>query len=138
VCSARWERGGRARGEVAACRGRRSGGGTGLAGGRGEARGTSALAAHAALATRDRGVRVASGRQRGNHARAQGRRTTSNKRGRGTRRVERRWQRRVRFSEDFSGGGRLKQRSGRHRWTHAQLCVMSSYTGGIVTSLRMH
>ncbi len=28
--------------------------------------------------------------------------------------VERRWQRRVRCSEDFSGGGRLKQRSGRH------------------------
>jgi hypothetical protein len=52
----------------------------------GEARGTSALAAHAALATRDRGVRLASGRQRGNHALAKGRRTTSKKRGRGTRR----------------------------------------------------
>ncbi len=43
------------------------------------------------------------------------RRATSEKRRRGTRRVDRRWQRRVRCSEDFSGDGRLKQRSGRQR-----------------------
>jgi hypothetical protein len=39
------------------------------------------------------------------------RRATSKKRGRGTRLVERRWQRRARFSEEFSEGGRFTQRS---------------------------
>ena len=64
---------------------------------------------------------VASGTQRGKHARAQAQARDTREEGKGTRRVERRWQRRVRFSEDFSGGRRLKQRSGRQRWTPKRL-----------------
>ena len=97
-CSARWARGGRKRGEVAGT------GGAGRAGGRTRtsAPGESALAAQATRATRatrGRGVPVASGTRRGGTLAGRCRRATSRKRERGTRRVERRWQRRVRLSE---------------------------------------
>ncbi len=70
----------------------------------------SAHAEHAKLATRDRVVRVASGTQRERHARAQAQRHHKQEEGKRDERVIRRWQRRVRFREEFSGGGRFKQR----------------------------
>ncbi len=68
--------------------------------------------AEAAHARRGRGVFVASRTQRGKHARAQAQ--AHDKEGEGERDKARgtALQRRVRFSEEFSGGGRLKQRRG--------------------------
>ena len=73
----------------------------------------SAHAEHAKHATRDRVVCVASGgTQRGRHARAKTQVRYRKRRGRGTRRAKRRWKRRVRLSDELSGGERLKQRWG--------------------------
>jgi hypothetical protein len=78
----------------------------------GQARGASAHAKNGSCARRDRGARVASRKQLGRDVACRRRRTRSRreKRGSGTRRVEQRSRRRVRFSEDCSGGGRLKKR----------------------------
>jgi hypothetical protein len=120
---------GRARGEVAGT------GGTGRAGGRTRrsARGERAgrpLSLRTPRTPRTRGALGVRARRR--------RRTTSKRRGRGTRRVERRWQRRDRLSEEFSGCGCSKRFGAAQRWTPKQSCLRSSKAAGIVTSLRVH
>jgi len=72
--------------------------------------GVGERAAHAAHATRGQRVPIACGTQRGKHARPQSQ--AHYKQQEGTRRVERRWQRRARLSDELSGGERLKQRWG--------------------------
>ncbi len=90
-------------------------GGTGrAAGGRGQARGAIA---HAALATRDRAVRVATGTQRESHVCTHGAdalQASGREWGRGTRRVKRRWQRRLRLARS-SPEADERQREGRQR-----------------------
>jgi hypothetical protein len=82
------------------CRDRRRRHGAAI--GRGQARGE-----------RGSGCAYPCGTQRGKHARAQTQAHYKQEEGKGgTRRVERRWQRRVRSSDELSGGERLKQRSG--------------------------
>ena len=79
----------------------------------GQAQGrASAHAEHAKHATRDRVVRVASGTQRGRHARAQAQAHYKQQEGKRDTAREAAWQRRVRFSEEIAGGRRLKQRWG--------------------------
>jgi hypothetical protein len=107
----------------------------GLAVERGQACRASAHAKNAKYARRDRGVRVASRKQRGRHARAQAQAHYKREEGRDTRRAlatSSSVQRGL-FRRTFEGALGAAQ-----RWTPEQLCFRRSKAGGIVTSLRMH